>query len=395
MSDARKLTDLSRQELYDLIWSTPVAKLASDFGVTESTVKNHCNNRRVPRPTLGYWKKLAAGIKPRKKALPPTAQEIFENEAQRRIPKSLALPEPASSLHALAADLLVALNKTKLGHSKLVHLEDPVFPEVTVSKPMVERAAQAFHIIIQRLEPLGIQFKKPQSSWGAGYFKRGNDRLLFHIYETLVDRSGAERRVEYYHWDTGGTPSGHLAFFYTPDRYSKKDEKERLETKGHKLAFVLSEVVSDIRQHFLIKQRERIQRAIEWKRMQEESERRHREWLVEEAIRKQKAAEKAHVDAIHAAVEARKQDLIKASEWWRRTCLINNYIEECERRWESAAGKLSSEQSSWLAWAKAIADSMSPFTGGYPDPAKHGEFDPAAIPFGGPYPAAKNLPPPT
>src|SRR5690242_19176711 len=160
MSDSRKLTDLSRQELYDLIWSTPVAKVATDFGVTEVTVKNHCNNRNVPRPTRRYWKKLAVGIKPRKKALPPTAQEIFEAEVQRRLPKSLPLPEPGTPLHPLAAELLAALKTTKPGEHKVVHLRKPAFPEVTVTKPMIERVAQAFHIILQMLEPLGIQFKK-------------------------------------------------------------------------------------------------------------------------------------------------------------------------------------------------------------------------------------------
>ena len=66
MSDSRKLKDLSRQELYDLIWSTPVANVAADFGVSEVTVKNHTNNRRIPRPTRRYWSKIAAGIKPHK-----------------------------------------------------------------------------------------------------------------------------------------------------------------------------------------------------------------------------------------------------------------------------------------------------------------------------------------
>jgi hypothetical protein len=395
MSDSRKLTDLSRQELYDLIWSSPVAKVAADFGVTETVVKNHCNNRKVPRPTRRYWTKLAAGIKPRKKPLPPTPQEVFEIEAQRRVPKALALPEPGARLHPLATELLTALNKTKPGDQKLVHLKEPVFPEVTVSKPLVERTAQAFHVILRSLEPLGIEFKKYQGTFDPGFFKRGNDRLFFFIDETLVDHARIERKCSYWNWATGGTPSGHLAFTYNPSRWGQNEERAFEETNRHKLDQVLSEVVVAIRQHFLNRQRERIQQAIDRKKWQEEYEKRHREWLAEEVIRIQKEKEQAHVNAIKSVIGARKGDLIKAAEWWSRSCKIADFIEECDRRWKCPTGELNSEQAAWLAWAREIANSISPFTACYPEPAKHGAFDASTIPFGGPYPSAKNFPQPS
>jgi hypothetical protein len=158
---------------------------------------------------------------------------------------------------------------------------------------------------------------------------------------------------------------------------------------------VLSEVVVAIRQHFLNTQRERIQQAIDRKKWQEESERRHREWLAEEAIRVQKEKEQAHVNAIKSVIGARKQDLIKAAEWWSRSRKIADFIEECDRRWKCPTGELNSEQAAWLAWAREIANSISPFTAGYPEPAKHGAFDASTIPFGGPYPSAKNFPQPS
>ena len=111
MSDTRKLKDLSRQELYDLIWSTKVAQLAADYGVTEATVKTHCNNRRVPRPAGRYWRAIAAGGNPPKKPLPPSDQQAFESNAQKPIPKSLSLPDPSQPLHPLAAEMLAALKK--------------------------------------------------------------------------------------------------------------------------------------------------------------------------------------------------------------------------------------------------------------------------------------------
>jgi hypothetical protein len=124
----------------------------------------------------------------------------------------------------------------------------------------------------------------------------------------------------------------------------------------------------------------------------EEYEKRHREWQAEEAVRIQKEKEQAHLNAIEKATSARKLDLIKAAEWWRRSRGLTDFVEECERRWKIPLGLLDPERAAWLAWAKEIAASMSPFTVGYPDPSKHGAFDPSAIPFGGPYPPAQNLP---
>ena len=152
-----------------------------------------------------------------------------------------------------------------------------------------------------------------------------------------------------------------------------------------------SQVVSGIRQYFLKLQRERIQRAIDCKRQQAEYEKHHLAWLAEEAIRVRKEKEQAHVNAIKSVIGARKQDLINAAAWWRQSCSITDFIEECERRWKHPTGELNSEQAAWLAWAREIANSVSPFTAGYPEPANHGTFDASTILFGGPYPSVKNF----
>jgi signal recognition particle subunit SEC65 len=392
MSDPHELKDLSRQELYNLIWSSPAMKVAADFGVSDVAVHKHCIKRNVPRPTRGYWAKLAAGRVPRKKPLPPTSEEVFENEAQRRVPKSLALPEPDTQLHPLASEMLLALNRTKPDYKKLIHLKEPPYPEVNISKALTKRVAQSFHVMLHALEPLGIEFKKSQGKYNPGNFKMGRDRLFLTIEEVLIDTLSTNRRVRWWQFNDRCTQSGNLAFSTTVSHWGHRDEKEWVETKGNKLERVLSEVVSAIRLHFLTMQRKRIQDAIDQKKWREEYEKRHREWQAEEVIRIQKGKEQAHLNAIQTAISARKQDLIKAVEWWSRSRGMTDFIEECERRWKSPTGELNSEQAAWLAWAGEIATCMSPFTVGYPDPSKHGAFDQSTIPFGGPYPTTQNFP---
>ena len=84
-------------------------------------------------------------------------------------------------------------------------------------------------------------------------------------------------------------------------------------------------------------------------------------------------------------------DLIKAAEWWRLSRAMTAYLEECERRWKTSSAELNPDQTAWLEWARQIANTLSPFSAGYPDPAKHGAFDASAVPVGGPYPSAQNF----
>lgn len=391
MSQTRKLVNHSRQELYDLVWANPIAQIAADYGVTEATVKNHCNNRKVPRPAKRYWTKLALGARPRKKPLPASAQEVFEAEAQRRVPNALALPELGGVLLPLAAEMLTTLNKTKPDYHKLIRLKEINFPEVIVSKALVERAAQAFHVLLGALQPLGIEFRKFPGKHEPGYFRWGRERLFVRIEETLLDERGGEHTD--YWWRCHGrcTPSGRLAVSCKSRPWGQCEEKEWIENGRHSLERILSEVAVHVRLYFLKKQREAIQEAIDRKKWEEEYERRQGEWEAAEVIRKQKEMEQAHAKAITAIIEGRQRDLVKAAERWERSCRIIEYIETCERNWKSSTGELASEQAAWLAWAREIAAKFSPFSAGYPDPTKHGAFDVGRIPFGGPYPQAEQL----
>lgn len=61
---------VSRQELYELVWSTSMIKVAQQFKVSGSYMARVCSALRVPRPERGYWAKLAVGKAPEKPPLP-------------------------------------------------------------------------------------------------------------------------------------------------------------------------------------------------------------------------------------------------------------------------------------------------------------------------------------
>jgi hypothetical protein len=61
---------VTREELYALVWSMPMSKLAAQFNVSGSYMARVCTILRVPRPERGYWAKLQAGRSPKQPPLP-------------------------------------------------------------------------------------------------------------------------------------------------------------------------------------------------------------------------------------------------------------------------------------------------------------------------------------
>lgn len=61
---------VSRDELYQLVWSEPMTKTAERFEVSGSYLARICTLLNVPRPERGYWAKLAFGKAPPQIPLP-------------------------------------------------------------------------------------------------------------------------------------------------------------------------------------------------------------------------------------------------------------------------------------------------------------------------------------
>lgn len=52
---------MTREELYDLVWSNPVSTIAKDLGVSDVYLGRVCGSLEVPTPPRGYWRRLATG----------------------------------------------------------------------------------------------------------------------------------------------------------------------------------------------------------------------------------------------------------------------------------------------------------------------------------------------
>ena len=62
---------LTRQELYELVWKTPMRHLATQFGLSDVGLAKTCKRHKIPRPPVGYWVKKSHGETVRRVSLPP------------------------------------------------------------------------------------------------------------------------------------------------------------------------------------------------------------------------------------------------------------------------------------------------------------------------------------
>lgn len=96
---------VSREQLYEAIWSEPAMHLAAKYGVSGSFLARVCDRLRVPRPRPGYWNKLAVGKAPPKPPLPEAepGDELQWCPADRPLAPPRA-PRTPSPLKAVAPD---------------------------------------------------------------------------------------------------------------------------------------------------------------------------------------------------------------------------------------------------------------------------------------------------
>jgi hypothetical protein len=90
-----------RQELYDLVWSQPMTKLAKNLGVSDVAVAKACRRAGIPVPGLGYWAKVQHGKEVDQAPLPPQKSgrsDIVTITPQPSSPASLRLPPDVQKL---------------------------------------------------------------------------------------------------------------------------------------------------------------------------------------------------------------------------------------------------------------------------------------------------------
>ncbi len=157
---------LSREGLYELVWSKPMTELAQDFGLSDVALAKRCRKLGVPVPGRGYWARVAAGQAPRQAALKKRADDVMDYAA-------LTFDAPQDETAPIPPDDAAAPNPQRLAveNLELAHSDD-----LRLASPAVKRTA--------------LRLKRPwrkEISWNRG--ERNGPIISIDVSEACADRA--------------------------------------------------------------------------------------------------------------------------------------------------------------------------------------------------------------
>ena len=175
---------ISRQDLYNQVWETPVTQLAKKYGLSDVGFAKICKKHNIPRPPRGYWARKAAGQRLEKVPLPnQSSNEIIEIspnlsnqfgttmdskilhqiECEQEFPpivvaKSLRNPHPFVSQ---SAEILELCQPDDAG---ILEPTDKMCLDIRVSKKSLRRALRIVDALLKGLVERGFEVSQEDGS---------------------------------------------------------------------------------------------------------------------------------------------------------------------------------------------------------------------------------------
>lgn len=167
---------VTREELYELVWSQPMTKVCERFGVSSSYMARVCTLLNVPRPPRGHWQKLAVGKAAPAEALPEAiaGDQVTWNEKGDALPvaaRSQLSPSPATNrrplrrpskpaegTHPLIRGTIAEYRRSRPGNRDgYLKPYKKLLPDVVASEATVERALNVASTLYNELEASGAR----------------------------------------------------------------------------------------------------------------------------------------------------------------------------------------------------------------------------------------------
>jgi hypothetical protein len=294
---------LSREDLYELVWSKPMTDLALDFGLSDVALAKRCRKLGVPVPGRGYWARVAAGQAPRQPPLKKRPDDAMDYTALTfDSPREEAPPAQADT--AAPHPVRAAIENLQLTDIEDLRLASPVVkrtalrlkrpwrkeirwsrgerngPVMAIDVPDVcaDRALRLSEQVIAGAASIGWPFKAPpkqEESRGHRYGYENeqpetpvygclwveNEPLALRIdersrrieHELTEDEKARKRRGEYVYpprWDYVPTGELRLHLMHANSTYVRKTWKDGSRLKlEHQPKAVLSALLDEALQH--------------------------------------------------------------------------------------------------------------------------------------------------
>lgn len=135
-------TNISREGLYELVWTTTVKTLATRYGISDVAFAKICRQHNIPLPPRGHWAKLEAGKKVYRQPLPERALGM---------PRDVAFGASRWDYYGSAPKNLIELELTPPRPFDETLVEVRAKLTKTVKKVSVPRDLSMAHPVIRKL----------------------------------------------------------------------------------------------------------------------------------------------------------------------------------------------------------------------------------------------------
>jgi hypothetical protein len=163
---------LTRELLYELVWSKPKTAVAEELGITDVAVGKICRKLSVPMPQQGYWLRFKRakkpGLKPSKgpqkhtiwkrykeakpepELIDPRAKDLLDFEKAEK--NKISVKSRLHSAHLLVQATKANLLKAQKDDYGRVHSHTGSSINVSICPPSINRAMLILDTLIKALE---------------------------------------------------------------------------------------------------------------------------------------------------------------------------------------------------------------------------------------------------
>lgn len=384
----------NRKELYELVWSQPMLKVAKQHGMSDRGIAKICRRMNIPVPPRGYWAKLQNGKKVKKIALPPPQagqdhdvyfqfdpnaeaemdqehtrnaernkpiqpQLQYEQDPANRIRVSATLIEP----HPLVSKLARSLETARPGKNELLLKLPPRRLDVHVTESTRNRALCIIDALLKAMEARGYAVDLTAEDRAATCVKVNEEVFVFSLEERIArtekeltpEQKEAVKKTPFvasFYRDYEFSPTGQLVFKYMAPADSsinhkwKDGEKYKLEDRLNEIIKLLLIDSIRIKENRKEVERRELERQEELRRWEE------RRRLAEEQERRAKEEQN------------RRDEFFNYAALWEKSERASIFIKSVKDQYLKNNPELKSDSkfAQWLAWAEQMADRINPIT---------------------------------
>jgi|ERR1041384_1287907 hypothetical protein len=366
--------ELTREDLYGLVWSQPTQKVAKELGISDVALSKICRKLHVPKPPRGYWRQIEVGLRvqpvPLPRALKTTPASVWitptepadppatlDPEVAARVEPQLKVDEPIhvddvlSSPHPTVRQTKHALEKAREDdYAKVVPPWDRPSLDIRVSRGSIDRALLIMDALVKAFVKRGYSIEL------GGRHTRiviGGEKIRVRLTEKVERfeiKSTEKQRTNSLSLgqkEYGYRPTGKLQFLIE-EYCSKGIKKNWNDHKREPLEEQLNEIVNGV----II-----VAAAFEVEHIRHQEQERQR---IEEQIRRYDEQRRREEE------EKRFKAVENQADLWIRSRNLRKFLRSFERAILSEFGEIDPDGpvAKWLAWAQGRIDLLDPFRNG-------------------------------